>query len=150
MPRRPRVFLPGHPQHVVVRGHNQDPIVAGEVDCQTLVAFLDDALTRYDVALHAWLLMTNHIHLLVTPGAETGISRAMQWLGAHYAHYLHKRHGRRGSLWESRYKSSLVGNDRYFLMCHRYIEMNPVRAGMVAAPGAYPWSSFRQNVGLVK
>ena len=147
MPRKTRLFLPNQPQHIVVRGHNRDPIVARRIDYQTFVKFLDGAITRYDLALHAWVLMTNHIHLLVTPGEQHCIPRAMQWLGAHYAQYFNKCYRRRGSLWESRYKASLVDTDRYLLLCYRYIEMNPVRAGMVATPGAYPWSSYRQNAG---
>jgi putative transposase len=148
MPRRPRIFLPGHPQHIVVRGHNRDPIVARKVDFLRFTGLLDQALQRYGVALHAWVLMTNHVHLLVTPGDEASISRTMQWLGAHYAHYFNSSYRRRGALWEGRYKSSLVGTDRYFLLCHRYIEMNPVRAGMVRLPSDYPWSSYRENAGL--
>jgi putative transposase len=148
MPRKTRLFLPNQPQHIVVRGHNRDPIVARRIDYQTFVEFLNGAMTRYDLALHAWVLMTNHIHLLVTPGEQHCIPRAMQWLGAHYAQYFNKCYRRRGSLWEGRYKVSLVDTDRYLLLCYRYIEMNPVRAGMVATPGAYPWSSYRQNAGI--
>jgi len=147
MPRKSRLFLPGQPQHIVVRGHNRDPIVARRIDYQTFVALLGNAMTRYDLALHAWVLMTNHIHLLATPGGQHCIPRAMQWLGAHYAQYFNKCYRRRGSLWEGRYKASLVDRDRYLLLCYRYIEMNPVRAGMVPTPGAYPWSSYRQNAG---
>ena len=145
MPRKTRLFLPHQPQHIVVRGHNRDPIVARRIDYQTFVEFLDCAMTRYDLALHAWVLMTNHVHLLVTPGEQLCIPRAMQWLGSHYAQYFNKCYRRRGSLWEGRYKASLVDTDRYLLLCYRYIEMNPVRAGMVSTPGAYPWSSYRQN-----
>lgn len=150
MPRRPRLFLPGQPQHVVVRGHNRDPIVARRIDYQTFAGFLAGAMERYKVALHAWVLMTNHLHLLVTPGADNSISRSMQWLGAHYAQYFNKCYRRRGSLWEGRYKSSIVDTERYLLLCHRYIEMNPVRAGMVALPVVYPWSSYRQNAGITE
>ena len=148
MPRKIRLFLPNQPQHIVVRGHNRDPIVSRRIDYQTFVEFLDGAITRYGLALHAWVLMTNHVHLLMTPGEQRCIPRAMQWFGAHYAQYFNKCYRRRGSLWEGRYKASLVDTDRYLLLCYRYIEMNPVRAGMVSTPGAYPWSSYRQNAGM--
>ena len=113
MPQKTRLFLPGLPHHIVARGHNRNPIVALGTDYQTFVEFLDGAMTRYDIALHAWVLMTNHIHLLVTPGEEQGIPQSMQWLGARYANYFNKSYGRSGSIWEGRYKPSVVDTDRY-------------------------------------
>ena len=145
MPRRSRICLPGQPQHIVVRGHNRDPIVARRADYRACVGYLAEALHRYKVSLHAWVLMTNHFHLLATPEDETGLPRAMQWLGSHYARYFNRCYRRRGSIWEGRYKSSLVDTERYLLLCYRYVELNPVRAGMVQRPEQYPWSSYLMN-----
>lgn len=145
MPRRTRIFLPDQPQHVVVRGHNRDPIVVRKIDYQTLIEFLGAGLTRYDMALRAWVLMTNHVHLLATPGSEQSLPRTMQWLGSHYGQYFNRCYRRRGSFWEGRYKSSLIDSERYLLQCYRYIELNPVRAGMVSKPEQYSWSSYRAN-----
>ena len=148
MPRKPRLFIPGHPHHIVARGHNRDPIVFRKEDYRIFIEFLDCAIARYGVALHAWVLMTNHTHLLVTPGDDQGIPRSMQWLCSRYASYFNKFNSRSGSIWEGRYKPSLVDTEKYLLACYRYIEMNPVRAGIVVTPAAYPWSSYRQNAGL--
>ena len=116
MPRRPRLFIPGQPQHVVARGHNRSPIVNGTVDCTAFVKCLRTAVSRYDIALHAWVLMTNHIHLLLTPGGKAELPGAMQWLGSHYGRYFNERYQRRGALWEGRYRSSLVDSERYLLL----------------------------------
>jgi len=148
MPRKPRLFFPDQPVHIVKRGHNRDPIVARKADYQYFVQCLAAACREYDVALHAWVLMTNHIHLLASPGTEASIPRMMQWLGGHYARYFNRCYRRSGSLWEGRYKTSLIDSDAYLLKCYRYIELNPVRAGMVEHPRQYPWSSYRENAGL--
>jgi REP-associated tyrosine transposase len=145
MPRKPRLFIPDQAVHVVKRGHNRDPIVARKVDYQYFTDCLLSACREYGVALHAWVLMTNHFHLLLSPGSEDSLPRMMQWLGGHYARYFNKCYRRSGSLWEGRYKTSLIDSDNYLLKTYRYIELNPVRAGMVEHPRQYPWSSYRAN-----
>jgi putative transposase len=147
MPRKPRLFFPNQPVHIVKRGHNRDPIAARKTDYQYFVECLASACHEYGVALHAWVLMTNHIHLLASPATEESIPKMMQWLGGHYARYFNRCYRRTGSVWEGRYKTSLIDSDNYLLKCYRYIELNPVRAGMVNHPGQYPWSSYRENTG---
>jgi putative transposase len=109
------------------------------------LSFLKDAAAKYQVAIHAFVLMTNHVHLLITPGSEQGINRMMQALGRKYVQYFNFTHNRTGTLWEGRYKSTLVDADNYLLTVYRYIELNPVRAGMVAHASEYPWSSYQGN-----
>ncbi len=145
MPRRPRVCPPGIPQHVVQRGHNRRNCFRCEQDFATYASLLRKAAQRWDVAIHAWVFMSNHVHILMTPAHEGGISRLMHQLGSNYVRYFNQRTGRSGTLWEGRFRSCLVQDDEYLLQCHRYIELNPVRAGMVEHPAEYPWSSYRSN-----
>lgn len=145
MPRKPRFFLPNQPVHLVARGHNREPIVTREADYLRFYEHLIHAATTYRVKIHAWVIMTNHIHLLATPEQEASLPRCMQWLGRNYAHYFNRIYGRSGSLWEGRYKTSIVDCDDYLLRCYRYIELNPVRATMAQHPADYPWSSYRNN-----
>ncbi|MBP6597361.1 MAG: transposase [Arenimonas sp.] len=145
MPRAPRPDLPQVAQHIVQRGNNRQACFANDDDRQAYLQALAEGLQRHDCALHAYVLMGNHTHLLITP-AETGsIARLMQSLGRRYAGLYNHRHGRTGTLWEGRYWSCLVQGERYALACCRYIELNPVRAGMAAGPGDYGWSSYRAN-----
>lgn len=143
MPRKPRMYLPGVPAHVVQRGNNREACFFQDEDYQFYLAVLGDALKRYRVQLHAYVLMTNHVHLLMTPTDESGISRVMQHLGRLYVLYVNRTYRRSGTLWEGRHKSSLINATEYLLTCYRYIELNPVRAGMVAVPEEYRWSSCR-------
>jgi putative transposase len=106
---------------------------------------LRESAIRYGCSVHAYVLMTNHVHLLVTPSSAGAVSRMMQWLGRQYVGYINGRYRRTGTLWEGRYKSCLVDTERYLLTCYRYIELNPVRAAMVADPADYAWSSYRAN-----
>ncbi len=145
MPRKPRMYLPGVPCHVIQRGNNRDACFYSVQDYAFYLECLGSACSRYDVALHAYVLMTNHVHLLMTPGDAGGISRVMQSLGRRYVQYFNSAYGRSGTLWESRHKASLVEAERYLLTCMRYIEMNPVRAGMVNHPAEYLWSSYSAN-----
>nr|WP_286945332.1 transposase [Pseudomonas sp. UBA6718] len=142
MPRKQRMYLPGVPAHVVQRGNNRDACFFQDEDYQFYLAVLADALRRYRVHLHAYVLMTNHVHLLMTPSDESGISRVMQHLGRMYVLYVNRTYRRSGTLWEGRHKASLINAAEYLLACYRYIELNPVRAGMVTAPEAYRWSSY--------
>ena len=145
MARLPRLFLPGCAQHVIQRGNNREACFYSEADYKAYLAFLKDVATKYDVAIHAFVLMTNHVHLLVTPCDEQGVSRMMQAQGRKYVQHFNFTHGRTGTLWEGRYKSTLVDADNYLLTVYRYIELNPVRASMVAHASEYPWSSYQAN-----
>jgi putative transposase len=145
MPRKIRMYLPGVPAHVVQRGNNRDACFFCDDDYRHYLDRLREGLSRCGVALHAYVLMTNHLHLLLTPSDSTGISRLMQHIARHYVLYVNKHYRRTGTLWEGRHKASLVHAEQYLLTCMRYIELNPVAAGMVAAPQQYPWSSYRAN-----
>jgi len=155
MPRLPRIDLPGYPQHLVARGNNRSDFFFKDKDRRVFLRYLREAASDADCDIHAFVLMTNHVHLLATGSAQGAISRMMQAVGRRYARYINRIYGRTGTLFEGRFKSSLVDAQRYFLACMRYIELNPVRAGIVSHPSEYPWSSFRQNasgapVGLLK
>lgn len=145
MARLPRPDLAGVPQHVVQRGNNRLPCFLDDEDRQRYLQCLREGLLRYGCVLHAYVLMTNHVHLLVTPHEVGAVSRLMQTFGRNYAGLFNGRHGRTGTLWEGRYKSCLVDSEQYVLTCYRYIELNPVRAKMVDDPAAYLWSSYRAN-----
>lgn len=145
MARSPRIDVPGLPQHLILRGNNRTPCFHDDQDRRVFLKYLREALEETGCSLHAFVLMTNHVHLLVTGHEPGAISRLMQSVGRRYARYINSSRGRTGTLFEGRFKSSVVDSERYFLAVMRYIELNPVRAGMVAHPGSYPWSSFRQN-----
>ena len=145
MARLPRFTLIGHPQHVIVRGNNREPIFYRDADYRFYLDKLKQACIKHDCEMHAYVLMTNHTHLLITPNTKTGISKVIQMLGRYYVQYFNYCYDRTGTLWEGKYKATLVDSERYALTCYRYIEMNPVRANMVDHPGDYPWSSYRCN-----
>ncbi len=145
MARHPRFVLPGQPQHVIQRGNNRGIIFAAEEDYQFYLNKLNDACKKYNCELHAYVLMTNHVHLLITPNSENGISKVMQNIGRYYVQYFNIKYKRTGTLWEGRYKATLLDSEVYLLTCSRYIELNPVRACMVNDPAEYPWSSYRCN-----
>lgn len=146
MPRSPRFDLPGLPQHLIVRGNDRQPIFFSDEDRSYFLKCLADTRQKRSCDIHAFVLMTNHVHLLATGRAQGSISRMMQDLGRAYVSHVNKLHGRTGALYEGRFKSSVVETMTYFLTCMRYIELNPVRARMVRHPSAYPWSSYRQNI----
>ena len=145
MPRPPRLVMPGVPLHVVQRGNNRMATFHHAADRECYREALDRASRRFGCAIHAYVLMTNHVHLLITPDDDSGPSHMMQSIGRKYVRYVNGRYERTGTLWEGRFKSSLVYSERYFLTCSRYIELNPVRAQIVAEPDQYPWSSHRHN-----
>jgi putative transposase len=145
MPRQPRLDIAGLPQHVVQRGNNRQPCFLREQDYRCYLQLLREACLQQRCMVHAYVLMTNHVHALITPSAQGALSRCMQSLGRRYVTYFNNTYHRTGTLWEGRYKASLVDNQTYLLTCHRYIELNPVRAAMVASPEDYPWSSFHAN-----
>lgn len=142
MPRQCRYFIPGIPQHVITRGVDRQAVFFHEQDYTHYLKTLQDAAAKNECLIHAYVLMTNHVHLLVTPGGERSLPLMMQAMGRNYVQRLNVRYGRTGTLWEGRYKASLVQDGSYLLTCQRYIELNPVRARMVAAPGEYPYSSY--------
>lgn len=145
MARLPRLDLPGIPQHIVQRGNDRQACFADAADYLRYRQELGEAALRHNCALHAYVLMTNHVHLLVTPREPGGVSRMMQAIGRRYVGGFNARYRRTGTLWEGRFKSALVDSERYTLACYRYIELNPVRAGIVTTPEAYRWSSHARN-----
>ena len=145
MPRRTRTWLNDVPLHVIQRGNNRAPCFFAEEDYHCYLHWLRVYLEKYQCALHAYVLMTNHVHLLVTPGKEGSASRLMQSLGRRYVQYINRQYKRSGTLWEGRFKASLVQAEAYLLTCSRYIELNPVRAQMVRPPQDYRWSSYRRH-----
>ncbi len=145
MARLPRHDLAGIPQHVVQRGNNRLPCFLDDEDRQRYLQCLPQVLLRFGCRLHAYVLMNNHVHLLLTPEESGAVSRLMHTFARNYAGLFNGRHGRTGTLWEGRYKACLVDSGSYFLACSRYIELNPVRAWMVAQPGDHPWSSHGAN-----
>ena len=146
MPRRPRLELPGLPLHITHRGVNRAATFLDDEDFIRYRYCLGDALAEHGIALHAYVLMTNHVHLLLTPPAPGLLSIAMCRLGQRYVPTFNRKHGRTGTLWEGRFKSCLVDSERYLLTVHRYIELNPVRAAMVATPEHYRWSSVHASL----
>lgn len=146
MPRQPRFVLPGQPQHVIIRGNNREPVFYADDDYRFYLDKLQQAGDKHNCDVHAYVLMTNHVHLLVTPHQEDSLAKAMQMMGRYYVQYFNKTYNRTGTLWEGRYKATLIDSETYALTCYRYIEMNPVRAqGMADHPAEYPWSSYRAN-----
>lgn len=145
MPRQLRYKLPGVPQHVVQRGNNRQVTFFDDSDYVRYLEDLFEASEKCECELHAYVLMTNHVHLLMTPQREDSIAKVMQSVGRKYVRYINSTYKRSGTLWEGRYKASVVQDDRYLLQCYRYIELNPVRAGMVESPMDYRWSSYAFN-----
>jgi putative transposase len=147
MPRKPRFYLPGVPVHIVQRGHCREPVFFDHQDYVTYLHWVKESASKYRLSVHAFVLMTNHVHFLLTPSEASGPSLFMQYIGRRYVPYINHKYGRSGSLWEGRYKASLVQEEGYFLKVMKYIELNPVRACMVNAANLYRWSSFCQNGG---
>lgn len=148
MARLNRLTLPGLPHHVIQRGNNRQAIFTSVADYQYLLALIDENAKEFEVDIHAYVLMSNHFHLLATPQTDTGLPQMMQAVGRRYVRYFNDTQARTGTLWEGRYKSTLIQTDRYLLACMAYIDLNPVRAGMLAEPRDYPWSSHAFYVGL--
>jgi putative transposase len=147
MARTARLAVPGYPHHLIQRGNNRQAVFVDADDRARYLGMLREVLREQGVALHAYVLMDNHVHLLVSPGEGAALSRLMQRLGTWYTGWFNHRHGRTGALWEGRFRSSLVEADAYLLACMRYIECNPVRAGMVEQAEDFRWSSARHHVG---
>jgi len=145
MARLPRLVLIEHAHHVIIRGNNREPIFIADEDYKFYLEKLRLACEKHLCDVHAYVLMTNHVHLLITPHKEDGIAKVMQMVGRYYVQYFNYCYRRTGTLWEGRYKSTLIDSDNYTLICHRYIELNPIRAGMIEDPANYPWSSYQFN-----
>jgi putative transposase len=148
MARLPRLVIPNQPHHLIQRGNDRQDIFRDPEDFQHFLQWLRDGARQFGVAIHAYVLMSNHFHLLATPQDEQGLSRMMQWLGRYYVPYFNHKYSRTGTLWQGRYRATIVDSEPYFLVCSSYIELNPVRAGMVNVPEDYPWSSYLHHVGL--
>ena len=145
MPRRPRIILPGAPVHVIQRGNNRDVCFYGEDDHSSYLGWLKEYARHSGRAIHAFVLMTNHVHILLTPKSEESAGDLMKSLGQRYVQYVNRTYRRSGTLWEGRFRSCLPAEDGYVLGWYRYIELNPVRARMVAHPGEHAWSSYQSN-----
>jgi putative transposase len=150
MARTQRIVLAHYPHHIVQRGHNRQVVFAEPQDCQRYLETLREFKHAYDVAVYAYCLMTNHVHLLLSPAHPGSLGKLMKRLAGRQTRHHNCLEGRSGTLWEGRYKSSPVDTDAYLLACCRYIELNPLRARMVAAPEAYTWSSCRHHLGIVR
>ncbi len=145
MPGKQGFFLPGLPAHLVKRGNNRQAVFYDDSYYRAYLGWLVEGAQRYGCEIHAYVLMTNHVHLLLTPRDRDSISRLLQYVGRRYVPYVNHRYGRTGTLWEGRFKASVIDASEYLLRCYRYIELNPVRAGMVDAARGYRWSSYRAN-----
>jgi putative transposase len=148
MARLARLYVPGCPQHVIQRGNGRRAVFLDDADRERYLAWLADAVRDYRLELLAYVLMENHVHLLVVPPAEGVLGRALQSLGRRYVRYFNDRHERAGTIWEGRYKATIVDSERYLLECMRYIDLNPVRAGLVDEPAAFRWSSYAHHAGI--
>ncbi|HEX4326795.1 MAG TPA: transposase [Burkholderiales bacterium] len=148
MARLPRLTVPGYPHHLIQRGNNRQAVFADSTDYRRMLEYLGECAPRYGVAIHAYVLMSNHFHLLATPDDEHGLSSMMQSLGRRYVRSFNDRHNRTGTLWEGRFKATVIDSERYLIACMAYVELNPVRAGMVLHPADYPWSSYAHQTGI--
>ena len=148
MARLPRLTLPDYPHHVIQRGNNRQAIFSSPADYQLLLGLVDENARKFGVALHAYVLMSNHFHLLLTPESADSLPRMMQAVGRRYVRYFNDSQGRSGTLWEGRYRSTLIQTESYLMACMAYIDLNPVRAAIVAEARDYPWSSHGHYIGL--
>ena len=145
MARLPRYFVKGQAQHIIQRGNNREPIFVEQHDYRFYLECLQEAAKRNELLIHGYVLMTNHVHLLASPKTQESIPKTLQSVGRRYVQNFNYSYGRSGTLWEGRYKATLINSDRYLLTCMRYIELNPVRAGMVKYSRDYTWSSYAAN-----
>ncbi|MGR5067491.1 transposase [Vibrio alfacsensis] len=143
--KKAKICAVGVAQHVIQRGNNRQVCFCNDENMLAYLEWLKQYADKFDVHIHTWVLMTNHVHLLCTPYREHGVSKMMQSIGRSYVYYFNKRYGRSGILWEGRFKSALVDSDNYLFSLYRYIEMNPVAANMVSHPAEYQWSSYHSN-----
>lgn len=149
MARQPRLTVAAYPHHVIQRGNDRQAIVHDDADRRRLLHLLEEHAAIFKVAIHAYVVMDNHLHLLATPETDDGLPKVMQAVGRSYVRYFNNRYARTGTLWEGRYRSNLIESERYLLACMVYIDLNPVRAGMVAQAAQFEWSSHRHCIGQV-
>ena len=147
MARQPRLTVAAYPHHVIQRGNDRQAIVRDDADRERLLALWHEHAKTFKLAIHAYVVMDNHFHLLVTPTTDQGLPQMMQAVGRAYVRYFNQRHQRTGTLWEGRYRSNLIESERYLLACMVYIDLNPVRAGMVGQAADFKWSSHRHCIG---
>jgi putative transposase len=148
MARLPRLVIPFQAHHVITRGMDRQAIFRCDDDYYAYLNWLEQAAKRFKVAIHAYVLMGNHVHLLASPTDSEGLGRMMQWIGRFYVPYFNHKYDRAGTLWQGRFKASVIDSETYFMACSRYIELNPVRVQLVSEPGEYPWSSYAHHIGL--
>jgi putative transposase len=148
MARLPRLVIPQQAHHIVQFGVDRQSIFRMPDDYSAFLAWLREAAKQYKVAIHAYVLMPNHVHILATPSDSEGLARMMQWVGRHYVPYFNRKYERSGTLWQGRFKATVIDAANYLMTCSRYIELNPVRAGMVAHPADYQWSSYAHHIGV--
>jgi putative transposase len=147
MARLPRLVVPNQPHHLIQHGIEGQPAFRDADDYLAFLAWLREAARQFRVAIHAYVLMPGHVHLLATPADEVGLGRMMQWIGRHYVPYFNQKYGRAGTLWQGRYKATVVDAEHYLMACSVYMETNPIRAGLAPSAEDYPWSSYRHHVG---
>lgn len=148
MARLPRLVVPNQPHHIIQTGNDRQAVFRDTDDYAAFLGWLREAAKQFNVAIHAYVLMPNHLHLLASPSDGSGLGRMMQWVGRHYVPYFNAKYQRSGTLWQGRYRATIIESEKYFLLCSRYIESNPVRAGFVSAPEDHPWSSVRHHLGI--
>lgn len=148
MARPRRMVVAGQPHHVLQRGNDRQLIFRDDQDRRMFLDWLREAARQLNVAIHSYVLMPNHVHLLASPAEADGLSRMMQWIGRHYVPYFNRKYDRVGTLFQGRFKAIVIESERYFLVCSRYIELNPVRAGMVISPAEFAWSSYTHHAGI--
>lgn len=147
MARSARLVVPGQPHHLIQRGNDRRLIFREDADYRMFLDWLGSAACQFNVALHAYVLMPNHLHLLATPTDSTGLARMMQWVGRYYVPYFNHKYERVGTLWQGRYKTSVIDSERYLMVCMRYIELNPLRARLTTDAAQYRWSSYAHHSG---
>lgn len=148
MARLPRLVVPFQAHHIIQRGTDRRTVFADHEDHETFLKLLGEAAKTFKVAIHAYVLMPNHLHLLATPVDETGLARMMQWVGRHYVPYFNKKYQRFGTLWQGRYRATVIDSEQYFMLCSRYIDLNPVRVHLCNRPEEFSWSSYRHHAGI--
>lgn len=148
MARLPRLIVPQQPHHVIQWGNSRQPVFIDDEDRTVFLGKLREGGKQFGVAIHAYVLMPDHFHLLATPQSEEALGRLIQWMGRYYVPYFNRKYDRSGTLWQGRYRATVVESEKYFLLCSSYIELNPVRAGIAIDPAAYPWSSYLHHIGL--
>lgn len=148
MARLPRLVLPNHPHHIIQEGNDRQLIFREDEDYQRFLGWLKESAREFKVSVHAYALMPNHLHLLASPTTEDGLARMMQRVGRYYVPWFNQKYERLGGLFRGRFKTSLIDSERYFMMCSRYIEFNPVRNGVTSDPADYRWSSYAHHAGV--